>query len=222
MTNAIVTYLAMRSSDAPGAEEATKMLKTVLPPPVQAVLDEDKNDEQEQMVNTPKGPVPAGQIGQILAQMEQQLQVTGEQLEKAQGDKQAAEAAKQQAAVLAQQNAQAQLALDAERLRIEQFNAETARIEAETALAEAQEQSVNNHAREIIDATAQETERYRIDKEGERSERETTEKAAEKPALTAEDIAAAIASTRQPITGMQIKAPNGGIYDLSVQTGAPQ
>lgn len=228
-TNAIVTYLAMQNSDAPGAEIATKMLKTLLPPPAQAVIDEESNDDksQEQMVNTPRGPVPAAQIPQIMAQLEGQLQQASETLDKAQADKQASEAAKQQAAVLAQQNAAEQLRIDAARLHVEQFNAETARLEAQTAQMEAQEQSVNNHERAIVDATGHENERLRILTEGDQAERDSARNAetaasekAEKPALTAEDIAAAVASTKQTITGMSIKAPSGGVYDVAVQTGS--
>jgi len=68
-TASVVTYLAMKNQDVPGGEEATAMLKKLLPPGI--AEDEEENPE---MVMTSKGPVPVQQAGMIIDQMEQQMQ----------------------------------------------------------------------------------------------------------------------------------------------------
>lgn len=88
-TAQVLTYLAVKNNDFAGGEEATKALKSLLPPPVAAAL---ANESEEQMVQTPQGPVPASQAGQMMADMGQQLEQAGEAL-KAAGDIQAEAAA---------------------------------------------------------------------------------------------------------------------------------
>lgn len=221
-TNAIVTYLAMQNSDAPGADLATKMLKTLLPPPAQAVLDEGDKKDQQEMIPTPRGPVPAAQIPQILDQLEQQLQQAQEAIQKAQGDKQAAEAAKAQSEILRQQNEQAALQLDAQRVEIERYLAETERKRAEDEAIKAHEDSINVAEGNRIEMEKAQVEMIRAAAENIRSqiEADTPEPVEGEPAQpvpTLEDIAKLIIDSRQPISGMQITAPSGGVYSVKMQ-----
>lgn len=216
-TAAIVTYLAMQNSDAPGAQEATKMLKTLLPPPAAAVIDDG---EQAQMVMTPQGPIPAAQIPQILQQMQMQLQQQGEALQKAQADKQAEAAAKAQSEVMRQQNEAAALQLDAQRVEIERQQVANDQMKMENERAAAERQS-------MIDAEEQDTERLRISEETKRAENESeaenlrsvaaqsAEPAEKGP--TIDEMAQLIIKSRPPLSGMQIKAPSGGVYDVTLQ-----
>lgn len=114
-TAAVVTYLAMKNQDAIGAEEATKMLKVLLPAPVQAAMEEG-DEGQEEMIQTPKGPLPVSQAGQAIAHMDQQLQAATEALEHAK----AADV----------QNKERELAIKAKEAETKAFEAETARMEA--------------------------------------------------------------------------------------------
>lgn len=54
--------------DWPGAEEIAERLKRALPP---GIADDD---DQENMVQTPKGPIPAQQAGQMIGQLDQTIQ----------------------------------------------------------------------------------------------------------------------------------------------------
>lgn len=81
ITSQILTYLAMKSQDIPGAEEAVKMLKKTLP---QNII-EPEEGEDENVIQTPKGPLPVDQVPQVLAQLEgqlQQAQALGPELQK--------------------------------------------------------------------------------------------------------------------------------------------
>jgi hypothetical protein len=70
-TAAVLTYLAIKNQDVPGSEEATKMLKKLLPPGVAEV---DQSDDQQQMIQTHKGPLPIEQAPQAIAMMDQRIQ----------------------------------------------------------------------------------------------------------------------------------------------------
>lgn len=230
VTNAIVTYLAMRNSDAPGADEATKMIKTLLPQSAQQAIDDGEKgpgqQDQEEMIQTPRGPLPVSQVPQVLMQLEQQLQQQGEALQKANVDKQAESAskaqesaAKAQAEILRQQNEGEKLRIEGERLRIEQFEAETERQKVDDERAKAERDS-------LIDAETQDTERMRIEREAEQSsiesERTASEVAERESAPSIEDMAQLIIKSRANISGMQIKAPSGGVYDVAIQNETVQ
>jgi hypothetical protein len=213
-TNAIVTYLAMRNSNAPGAEEATEMLKTLLPPPAKAVIDDGEKGQSgqgPQMVQTPRGPVPAEQVPQIIGQLEQQLQQMQMQMQQADMMKQQAEATKAQAEAMRQENEKRALELDAERVDIEKFAAETERTKFEDEAALAQQKMTIDQANAHAELIRNAAENIRVQIEADTA----PEEKASVPSL--EDIAQLIIASRQPIEGMQITAPSGGVYSVRMQ-----
>lgn len=108
-TSAVVTYLAVKNSDIPGAEDAAKMLERLLPP---AAKDPPEDEEGQPMVQTPQGPVSPDQAGAMIAQMGQALQNASAQLDEAESG-QKAQIAK----------VEAQRASDAERMDLERQKA---------------------------------------------------------------------------------------------------
>lgn len=80
-TSQVVTYLAIKNADIPGAEEATAMLKKLLPPNL--IEAEAGDDGEEEMIQTPKGPIPASQAGAAIAGMDQALTQAEQALEQA-------------------------------------------------------------------------------------------------------------------------------------------
>lgn len=134
-TAAIVTYLAIKNNDAPGADEATAMIKTTLPPAAAAVLDQAgaKDKPKQPDIMTPKGPLPVDKVPQVLQMLEGQLQQQGEQLKQADAAKQQAEASRQQAEVLKQQNLAADAALAPKRMEAETLKNQAALASAQAA-----------------------------------------------------------------------------------------
>jgi hypothetical protein len=82
----VATYLAVKNSDMAGAEEATKMIKKLLPPGIV----EEEGQEDVPTVQTPQGPLPLPQAEQFMAQLMQQIQAAEDEIRKA-GDLQQAE-----------------------------------------------------------------------------------------------------------------------------------
>lgn len=62
--------------DWPGAEEIAERLKRALPPGVA-----DDGDDDAAMVQTPKGPIPAAQAGQMIGQLDQAVQAMQSHIE---------------------------------------------------------------------------------------------------------------------------------------------
>lgn len=75
----VVGDIMFRNMDFPGADEISKRLKKMLPPGIADAGGEDAKN----LVQTPQGPIPAEQAGQVIGQMMEQLQAAGEALEKA-------------------------------------------------------------------------------------------------------------------------------------------
>src|SRR4030095_7458422 len=107
-TSAIVSYLAIKNQDAPGADTAAKMMATMLPPPAEQDL-EQKNEKREggggrggpppePMVMTPDGPIPASQAANMIGQLAQAAQAMQEELKKIDAGKQQTEAMRQKEA----------------------------------------------------------------------------------------------------------------------------
>lgn len=209
VTAAVVTYLAMKNQDVPGADEATKMLKKLIPA---GIAEPEKGEEPPPMVQTPQGPVPAPQAGQMLMQLTEQLQQASEALQKAQADK-------QQSEVMKQQNEAASLAIERDRVAIERdqmerdkandsikFAAETAKANAEAEKYKAEQMRADADAMR----TAEDARQKEHDSRTAAEEKDTVES----PSI--EDIAQLIIKSRQQINGMKITAPSGGVYDVQV------
>jgi hypothetical protein len=113
----VLTYLAIKNRDVPGADEATAMLKKLLPPGVA-----EPEDGQEQMVDTPKGPMPVSQVGQLIQQMGMALQNASKAVDEAD--------------MLEKQN-------QAKELEIKEYEAQTKRITADAGLLTAQTAAAN-------------------------------------------------------------------------------
>lgn len=73
----VVGDLMFRNFDWPGAEQIADRLKKMLPP---EVADDDESGE---VIQTPKGPVPVNQAGQVIAGLMQNIDGMGQALEKA-------------------------------------------------------------------------------------------------------------------------------------------
>lgn len=69
----------VENMDWPGAQGIAKRLKKTMDPAI-TQGEEDDGKEQEPMVQTPKGPIPLPQAGQMLAEMDQQIQAMGAEL----------------------------------------------------------------------------------------------------------------------------------------------
>ena len=124
VTAQVLTYLAIKNNDWAGADEATKMLKALLPPQV-AEIGSMEGEEQGEMVQTPKGPIPAAQAGQVIAGLMQNVDQLGQAIE--------------QADILGKENA-------AKELEIKSFEAESDRIRAESEKLKATSEVANTNA----------------------------------------------------------------------------
>jgi len=133
-TASVISYLAIKSQDIPNADLAAKLIKATMPSELQQIIDDetggDDGQEQEPVVQTPEGPLPLSQVPQAIEALKAQTVQGQEALQKGDADQ-------QQAAVLKEQNQQTANQLESERIRIEQFNAETARFQAEVKAEEA-------------------------------------------------------------------------------------
>lgn len=142
---AVFSYLAIQNQDVPGGETATKMMKTLLPPQAKAVLDEENSEGDEEVIQTPHGPVPVAQVPQILQNLEMKIQQCEEALQKVDASKTQTELLKQQTEHLKQQQVMKEseslpAKLEAERIKAQAdlANAETARIQAQADMLRAQ------------------------------------------------------------------------------------
>ena len=135
VTSQILGYLSIKNSDWAGAEEGAAMIKKTLPPGIA------ESDDEQPMVQTQKGPIPAEQAGQMIAQQEQALMQATEAVQKADADK-------QQAEVMKQQNDAERTRLEGEKVNVEKFRAETERMKVE---AEAMARDAENLAHEATE-----------------------------------------------------------------------
>ncbi len=133
----VLTYLAIKNQDLAGAEEATSMLKKLLPPGVS-----EPEDGEEPMVQTPQGPMPVSKVGEVMAQMGQALEQAGQQLEKA-------DIIKKETEALAEHNRTEDLRLKDRELDIKEYESRTARLTADAALAGAQAEKTGAEAEKV-------------------------------------------------------------------------
>jgi phage terminase small subunit len=68
VTANVLAYLAMKSQDWAGSDEAVTMLKKLIPPNI--VEDDDEAD----VIQTAQGPIPKDQAGAVIEQLQQQVQ----------------------------------------------------------------------------------------------------------------------------------------------------
>ncbi len=154
--------IMFRNMDAPGAEEWADRLKKMLPPPLQA-----DDEEAQPMVQTPQGPVPVDQAGQMIAQMMEQSQAMQQELEKGEQAKAMKEAMAEQnkgreleikaeELSLERQKSEHAAALDEHRFQLQWYEAQTKRMQAETAVGEAKarnEAAIQSAEAEVNDDT---------------------------------------------------------------------
>ena len=129
-TVAAISYLAIKNQDVPHADLAAKLIKATMPPVMQQIIDDEtgggeEGENADPVAQTPEGPLPLSQVPQAIDALKQQIVQAQEALKQA-------DVAKQQAEMLKAQNQQQANEIEMERVRIEQFNAETARLEAES------------------------------------------------------------------------------------------
>ena len=67
----------VKAMDWPGAQEIAERIEKTLPPGLK-----DGGDEQPQMVQTPKGPIPIDQAGQLIGQLNQAMEAMQADMEK--------------------------------------------------------------------------------------------------------------------------------------------
>lgn len=137
-TASVVTYLAMKNNDAPDADEATKMLKALLPPQVISAMSDNKD---EPMVQTSKGPLPVSQVPQALSAMEQHIQQLTETLQKLDQGKQQLDLMKQQQVLHEQQLEPGRQQAEQMRISAEIQKAKTAQLQAEADMVRAQSEA---------------------------------------------------------------------------------
>lgn len=112
----------IRNMDWPGADEIADRVAKTIPPELR---DDDQAQQQDaNVIQTPQGPIPVDQVPQILEQMNQQIQQMGQQLQEAQSGVQKAQ-------ITAQSQLQ-QKQIDAEaRVQVAEINAVSASDVAE-------------------------------------------------------------------------------------------
>lgn len=231
-TASVVTYLAMKNNDAPGADEATAMLKALLPPNVVAAMPSDKKNEP--VVNTPHGPLPVPQAEQAIAQMSQQLEAMHEALQKADAAKQQLDAMKQQQVLNEQHLEPKRLEVEQMRIGAEVEKAKAAAISAEADLLRAQaeaaaapnvarldEQRAETEHMAAQVGLLQEAEKLKLDAmklevESKKADAELMESGLN--VLTAKaEVARMIEEMRRNSLGdIKVTAPSGNVYDVKL------
>lgn len=116
--------LYFKMLDVPGAEEIAERLKKSIP----AALTAEDDDQQEQMIQTPEGPLPVSQAGQAIGQLHQQAQMMDEALK-------SAEVQGNQAKALEAQNKSRELDIKRAEVEIKRFEAMTERYKVQGAQA---------------------------------------------------------------------------------------
>lgn len=172
-TAQILTYLAIKNNDWPGAEEATEMLKKLLPPGVAP----QEEGEEIPMVPTPQGPVPLPQAAEMIAQLMQQAEQMGEQLKKA-GDLQQIESQVKDEANRVAMDKQAMAAQDAIAKAVRE--AEDARDEADRTKIVADMRMLVNDAIARLESMKQHAEEVKASEAAEQDEQKQAQQAEER------------------------------------------
>ena len=117
----------VQAFDWPGAQEIAERIKRTIPP---NILGPDEDEEGPPMVQTPRGPIPVAQAGQMLDEMNQQMQQMSQELQQAKSGVTKAQIETQSAEKIATLQIQAEQAREAARVQAEQAR-EAARVQAE-------------------------------------------------------------------------------------------
>lgn len=122
----VITYLAFRNQDMAGADEATRMLKKLLPPEV-AEPEQGDDENAEPVVQTPEGPMPISKVGALIQKMGQALQNADKAVDAAE--------------LLEKQNKAKELQIKEREAETKQYAAETDRKKADAELLKATNES---------------------------------------------------------------------------------
>lgn len=207
----VIGDLYVKNQDWPGADEMAQRIKKTIPP---QILEDEENDDPmnpaNQVIQTPKGPLPVSQVPQALEGLEMQLMQAGEQLKAADGAKQQAEMLKQQSEILKQQNEAEKLRLDGERLKVEQFNAETDRERMERESEVKRQQAIADAEKSRSEQMKAESDAMRTAEDASQKEFDTAQKEKVNGVPTLDQIAELIESSRHMPSGMLIKSRQSG------------
>jgi hypothetical protein len=202
-TSAVATYLAIKNSDVPGSEQAIKMMEKL--PSIAPLLEPEQGEEGEEMIQTPKGPIPASKAGEAIAGMDAALHQ--------------AEAALQEAGLLEKQNKARELDIKekevevkAQEVAVKQFEAETNRAEAEADALRAQADVMKAEAEAASIRLKAEVEANCTHEESKANAEATRMKAGAEVAKSQAETVIPQASPK----GMVIKAPSGQVYEVGL------
>lgn len=193
----VLTMLALKNQDVPGADEAVKLLKKL--PPLNAIVEPEEGEDQEPMVMTPQGPLPASKAAQLLEQMSMALQNASAEVDKLQADK---------------------IANQQRELDIKQQDADTKRGEADTARKAAEAKAATDAEKVQAELLEAEAKRLQAEADNMRARAEATAAevaASNTKAPQLEEIAALLAASKPQVPNrMAIKAPSGQVYEVAV------
>ena len=195
----VIGDLYIRNQDWPGAEEMAERIKKTIPPQLLEVEGDDV-DEQE-MIQTPQGPIPAAKVPMILDAMVQELEQLKAALQKAADDKTGFE--------------QAEAALKAKELQIKEFEANTKRMEAER-------KSEAEELKAIADAERARADQMQAEADQLRAAAELASAQANqipRHQLTDEQMNLLITKTEPAPRSMSITAPSGQRYQVDLGSG---
>ncbi len=213
-SGAVITYLAFKNQDLAGADDATKMLKKLLPPGVA-----EPEEGQEPVVPTPHGPMPISKVGPAMEQLGTALQNADQQLQEA-------NAVKAEADRLAETN-------KARELEIKNHDSDTKAFEAATKRTEMENAHQAEMEKLAIQRTAAEAELIKNQCELQKCLNEAGE-GNKLAAMTPKELADLVvaAANNPPASptpeqvaeiihgrlkaGMKIKAPSGSEYEVAL------
>lgn len=213
VTASVVTYLAFKNQDIPGAEEAAKMLKKALPKGIA-----EPEEGEEPVVDTPQGAMPISQVPALIQQMGQALQNAHAEVQKL--EQAGAEAAQMEVALKAKDTEikERELAIKAREVEVKAYEAETRRLAEQAAAGEKADRVDLDRQTAAAEAMRADTEAVnaRANELRARMEADEPPEMQEKiPSL--EDIVRLIQESRQQVGGMTITAPSGQTYTVEMR-----
>lgn len=217
--------LYVKSRDWPNAQEIAERVAKTIPPQIRGP---EEGDESEPMVQTPQGPVPSPQAGQMIADLMAQLQQATEAVQKADAAKQQAEVLKQQHLIGEQQLEPTRSAVEVKRLDAEIAKANAASLAAQADAIKAEADLIRAQAEAGTAPIRAEAEVHTsrasvLQAENELRQPVVLPKSADELAAEKEDKEAQMLSSVQRLLdarpmpkGMTIKAPSGLDYEVTL------